>query len=104
MQQGLLQLVQRFELALVEGFEASGFFKHGFKSIREFRLCGTGRNRQNQIPQVTDVDLHECSSVCLFSNLLLDWLGSHQVVTKILIYQCVVKMDRHDTASYVSSR
>ena len=38
MQQGLLQLVQRFELALVEGFEALSFFLHGLNAPNNLGL------------------------------------------------------------------
>lgn len=38
MQQGLLQLVQHFELALIKGFEALGFFLHGFDARNNLGL------------------------------------------------------------------
>ena len=55
-QQGLVQIVQRGEFALVDRFEASGFFAEIIQLTNHFDLFGEAWNHYGKCPKVSEAN------------------------------------------------
>src|SRR6185312_3173847 len=98
MQQGFFQRLECRELALVDSFEALGLGEQIFKPCRRFFLFLQRRECDSNLPQVADINLHQCSTISSLTDLALNRFRNHQEVAKVLVKKGFIENDRDDTS------